>query len=143
MTATPTGTSKFLSLGTLELNEIGASITGNAFINLEGNLRFVIQLNLDANPNRTNFVLNLELNGTLEKTVYDSFYARNSNNHDHTGGQFIFEYEGATLTDYFQFQIEREANGGDVNLVSTTMDQSYIFIEKYTTIEVITNIEYP
>ena len=122
-------------------NETGATISNDRISGLEGNIRFNIQLSLRSSSNRTNLVCNFFVNDVLNKRMAGPFYARNSSGHDQTGGNFIFEIENVVTTDEFAFTLAREANNGTVELVSSLPDFSYIFIEKFSDVEIVTKVD--
>jgi hypothetical protein len=138
-----TGTFTVRPNATFELNETAATISNTDITNLVGNIRFVLQPYLLSSAARTNFICNFIVNGTLTKRQAGSLYARNNEGHDETGSSFIFEYEGATAGNTFSFSFIREASEGTVELISDATSSSYIFIEQYTSLEVITNVTAP
>lgn len=126
-------------------NSTTANITTLGINGLDGNLRFWVQLNFQSNEQRTNFNLVLKVNGAEYKRVYGSAYARNGgNNHNQTSARYIYEYENATSTDEFSFELEREANNGNnVELRSSAFISSQVLIEAYQFDEVLTELSSP
>ena len=131
---------------TVELNQTSGVIsTTNAteLTGFEGNLRFIIQPYLSSSAERTNFICNFNVNGSINKSQATSLYARSLNGHNQTGTSIVFEYENANPTNTFSFSFTREANIGPVALISSNISTSYIFVEQYSDIEVITNVAAP
>jgi hypothetical protein len=138
-----TGVSFTVTPASFDLNQTTASVSGTAITGLEGNLRFVFQPNLLSTSARTNFDAALRVNGIRVSEVAGGLYARVDTNHNETGGSFVFEYEGAIVSDQFEFELMREANTGGVQLVSAGLRRSYIFIEQYSTLDVGTSVSAP
>lgn len=133
-----------LTYSGVSFNETTGLAAGNNISGLAGNLRFIIHINLDAlSTQRVNFNLSMRVNGVLNKKVYGSLYARGISDHNNTGAQFLFDYESALSTDTFRFDLEGEANSGNVNIISTTTSPSFVSIEQYDTIEILTDASAP
>ena len=121
-----------------EVNEIGATITGTAITNIEGDLRFIFQPVFFSTIERANLNCVFMVNGIIKKRVFGSNYLRSEiEEHNNTSSKFIFDSEGLKTTDIVEFALEQEAIGGVVRLVSTAPVYSYIYIEKYSQLPVV------
>jgi len=125
------------------LNQTGATLAGTSITNLVGNVRFVFQPNLTSGVQRSNLNCTLLRNGAIIERVRGTNYMRNLGNHNNSSSNWIFEVENALATDTFQFALEQEANGGAVQLLSNGVNNSYIFIEQYNDVEVVTDASAP
>ena len=132
-----------LNLSSIDYNQAQVVLSNNVIKGLEGDLRFVVQLNMVTTVQRANYNLSLLVNGTSVQTLFGSLYARNQNNHNETGAQFIFEYEDADTSDEFSFQMEEEANTGSSRVVSTATNTSYVFLDVFKTITALTSVTAP
>lgn len=133
-----------ISLSNIEMNETDAILNANQLTGLAGDIRFVVQLNMNSSGQRTNFFMRLNLNGTLHARQHGHLYARNGGNgHNLTGGQFIFEVSDVESLDVFSFELEGETISASVNLVSDAVNTSYVFIEEFSPLEVVTSATAP
>lgn len=125
-------------------NETSASISGNSLTNLEGNVRFILELNFSTPDERTNFNVVFKVNNATTKTAFGSAYGRVLDNHNETSARYLFEHEGAQLSDLFAFDLVQESNSANSALVlSNSLVRSQLFVHQYDTLTVLTDIKSP